>query len=117
MIYQKDWLMRQIESIIAAILNFLSHTAQGKEDTSEVTQIGNQEIDRFVSSGDICAAEDCLFENMDVTDPSWLLIAAHFYSEINKLSDTYLKEHNFSREEISSGLLYVCEQYGFQDII
>lgn len=116
MIYQKDWLMRQIESIISAIMNFLSRTDQGKENTSEVMQIGNQEIDRFLSKGDICAAEDWLYENMDVSDLSWLPIAAHFYSEINTLSDTYLIEHNFPREEISSGLMYVCEQYGFRDI-
>lgn len=117
MIYQKDWLMRQIESMIAAIMHFLFHVGENTEDTSEMLQNRNEQIDDYLINGDICGAEDWLFENLDTSDTKWLNLAIHFYSEVNKFSDTYLEEHNFSREEISSGLTYVCQQYGYQDIL
>lgn len=117
MIYQKDWLMLQIERMIAAIMHFLLHTGGNTDGVSEVDQDLNEQIDCFLENGDICGAEDWLFENLDTSDPQWLRHAIHFYSKINKFSDTYLSERNFSREEISSGLKYVCQQYGYQDIL
>lgn len=117
MIYQKDWLMRQIESMITAIMHFLFHAGENTEATSELLQNLNEQIDDYLITGDICGAEDWLFENLDTSDTKWLNLAIHFYSAVNKFSDTYLEEHNFSREEISSGLTYVCQQYGYQDVL
>lgn len=117
MIYQKDWLMRQIESMIAAIMHFLFHAGENSEGTSEIEQYLNEQMDEYLIDGNICEAEDWLFENLDKSDTKWLSIAIHFYSEVNKFSDSYLNKHNFSREEISSGLTYVCQQYGYQDIL
>ena len=117
MLYQKDWLMRQIESMIAAFMHFLVHTEEPHDKTCEVYQTLNEQIDDFLRNGDICEAEDWLFENLNPSDPRWLKLAIYFYYEINKFSDTYLNEHSFSREEISSGLQYVSQQYGYQDIL
>ena len=68
----------------------------------------------FLQKGEICEAENWLYENMNEDDSSWLNTAVYFYSEINKLSDEYLTAHDFSREEIGSGLSEVCGLYGLE---
>lgn len=73
MIYQKDWLMRQIESMIAAIMHFLFHAGENTEATSEMQQNLNEQIDDYLINGDICGAEDWLFENLNTSDTKWLM--------------------------------------------
>ena len=70
----------------------------------------------FLENGKICEAENWLYENMNEDDISWLNTAVYFYSEINKLSDEYLAAHNFSREEIGSGLSEVCGLYALEGL-
>ena len=116
MIYQKDWLMRQIESMIAAILHFLSHSSKQDHDV-QISQSLSDEIDYFLERGDICGAENWIYENLDDQDIQWLRISVCFYGKLNSYSDEYLEEHNFSREEIISGLTDVSERFGFGHIL
>ena len=115
MIHQKDWLMRQIESMIAAVLYFLTHISTGERTRSD--QKYEDLIDSFLDNGDICGAEDWLYEKMDSADIQWLFLSVGFYKKLNMYSDEYLEAHNFSRDEISSGLKYVTDQYGYGHIL
>lgn len=116
MIYQKDWLMRQIESMIAAITQFLAHTPK-QEDEVMISQSLSDEIDHFLERGDICGAENWIYENVDEQDVRWLHVSVHFYKKINTYSDQYLTDHDFSRDEILSGLTDISERFGFGHII
>lgn len=49
----------------------------------------------MIDDGDICAAEDLLFNDLDQSDSSWLQIALDFYSKLNNCSDDYLAIHDF----------------------
>ena len=121
MIYQQDWFMRQIEAMVSAIISVIFHTTPKSENIVTETAISDtvdsdkrDTIIAFLQEGKICEAEDWLYDNMNEDDISWLNAAVYFYSEINKLSDEYLAAHNFSREEIESGLSEVCGLYGFE---
>lgn len=114
MIYQKDWLMRQIESIIAAIVHFLSSSS--KEEVQPASLL-NAEIDSFLEQGDICGAENWIYENVDDQDIRWLHASVYFYKNLNTYSDQYLTDHDFSREEIISGLTDMSERFGFGHIL
>lgn len=50
---------------------------------------------KMIDDGDICAAEDLLFNDLDQSDLSWLQIALDFYSKLNNCSDDYLAMHDF----------------------
>ena len=122
--YHEDWLMRQIETMVSAVINLLFHTNPKSENIeaemriSDAVDSGKREtVIAFLQEVKICEAENWLYENMDEDDMSWLDIALYFYSEINKLSDEYLAAHNFSREEIKSGLSEVCGLYGFEWLV
>ena len=121
MYYHEDWLMRQIETMVSAVISVLFHKNQKTESIetetidSDAVDSGRQEaIIAFLQEGKICEAEDWLYENMNEDDMSWLHTAVYFYSRINTLSDEYLAAHNFSREEIEAGLSEVCGLYGFE---
>ena len=120
MYYHEDWLMRQIETMVSAIISVILHTSPKSEDIGMEIRISNTvDSDRrdailtFLQKGEICEAENWLYENMNEDDILWLNTAVYFYSEINKLSDEYLAAHDFSREEIESGLSEACGLYGF----
>ena len=120
MYYHEDWLMRQIEAMVSAIISVIFHTSPKSEDIgteiniSDTVDPGQRDtITAFLQKGEICEAENWLYENMNEDDISWLNTAVYFYSEINKLSDEYLAAHDFTREEIESGLSEVCGLYGF----
>ena len=121
MYYHEDWLMRQIETMVSAIISVIFQTSPKSEDIgteikiSDTVDSGRRDmIIAFLQAGKICEAENWLYENMNENDISWLYTAVYFYSEINKLSDEYLAAHDFSREEIESGLSEVCVLYGFE---
>ena len=117
----EDWLMRQIETMVTAVIHILFHTDQKSESIEAETSLsdaadsGQREmILAFLQEGKICEAENWLYENMNEDDISWLYTAVYFYSKINKLSDEYLAAHNFSREEIEAGLSEVYGRYGLE---
>ena len=119
--YHEDWLMRQIETMVSAIISFIFQTSPKSEQIEAGTEISDtvdpgrrDTIMNFLREGKLCEAENWLYENMDEDDISWLSTAAYLYSELNKLSDEYLVAHNFSREEVESGLSEVCGLYGFE---
>lgn len=122
MIFQKDWLMRQIEAMIAAIIEFLFHT-EGETEVVPMEAATNKEkelktkLDELLSAGSLCEAEDWLYENMDESDEMWLRLAVYFYSETNKMTDAFLEKHNFSREEVLSGLTDVCRRFGYGPLL
>ena len=117
----EDWLMRQIETMVTAVLHVLFHADRKSENIemetslSDAVDSGQREtILAFLQEGKICEAENWLFENLNEDDISWLNTAVYFYFKLNKLSDEYLTAHNFSREEIEAGLSEVCGRYGFE---
>ena len=120
MYYHEDWLMRQIETMVSAIISVIFQTSPKSEDIgteikiSDAVDSGRRDmVIAFLQEGKICEAENWLYENMNENDISWLYTAVYFYSEINRLSDEYLAAHDFSRKEIESGLSEVCGLYGF----
>lgn len=113
MIYQKDWLMRQIEQMVDAVTHLLLQTATTATITQTTVLQQREEIEKLLRAGEICKAEDWLYESRNADDPRWLQLAVSFYSELNHCSDAYLTEHNFSREEVLDGLREVCGAYGW----
>lgn len=113
MIYHQDWLIRQIEQMVDTVTHLLMNTATTATIT-ETTELESREyIDKMLQAGEICAAEDWLYERLDSSDDGIFSLAVYFYSCLNQYSDAYLQEHRFSREEIASGLKYFCDRYGY----
>lgn len=112
MIYHKDWLIRQIEQMVDAVTHLLAGVQSTATWTETVALEQQEEIEKYLRAGEICEAENWLYEQLDPQDNRWLVVAAEFYRTLNNMTDACLQEHNFSREEIADGIKYVCHQYG-----
>lgn len=118
MIYQQDWLMRQIEAMIQAILAVALGISANEQTATQIEDSSyGKMLEKMIDDGDICAAEDLLFNDLDQSDLSWLQIALDFYSKLNNCSDDYLAMHDFSREEIDQGLRYICTLFGYDFLV
>ena len=119
MLYQEDWFMRQIEAMTRAIAQLVLHRELGSE-TSETfrTDLNARSgpLDKLLSGGEIGAAEDWLFENMDTSDPEWLEIALHFYLHLSKIPESDLRAKDLSQEEVLRGLQDVCRAFGYEEL-
>lgn len=117
MIYQKDYILREIESLIHVITDvFLEEkTTQyqptGKQEDREVDKL-YQQIQVLLKEEKINEAENLLFDKITVSHRGYLKIAVNFYSSINQLSEEELANQNFSREEIQQGLKEILELFG-----
>ena len=118
MSYHYDWLMRQIEIIAATLAYILSKKKTHITAAYEASALPTGENELYlqlaalVRQGNICQAEDLLFEALEEPGQMALDAALRFYSDLNALSDEDLKAANFSREEILEGLQYVCQVFG-----
>lgn len=118
MIYQQDWLMRQIEAMIPSNFGCCTWDISQRQTATQIEDSSyGKMLEKMIDDGDICAAEDLLFNDLDQSDLSWLQIALDFYSKLNNCSDDYLAMHDFSREEIDQGLRYICTLFGYDFLV
>lgn len=115
--YHQDWIMRQIQMIIQFIVKLIWN--------KDVIEYEILDYDRLLAAdvlykdllalsdrGEICKAEDLLFERLDAGNREYLKIAVVFYQKISLLSDGELEAANFSREEIADGLGEIMKRFG-----
>lgn len=118
---KEDWLMRQIE----ATANFGAKVIFNKvRPTYEITDTYlhadadhlHKLLMNLIADSKINEAEDLLFDSIDNFDSNYLLLALDFYARLNEYDDDYLKQCNFSRDEINDGLMEVKKLFGFSII-
>ena len=117
MFYEQDWLGKQIQILV----RFIAKAVFGK-DTDEFTELIEKsasgadilykELQIFLREGEICKAENHLYDSIDASDRHHLAVAVEFYSLLNRMSDEELEKGNFSREEIKDGLKNISSIFG-----
>ena len=75
------------------------------------TDLLHRAILELLSKGEICKAEDLLFENAVEENVDYLAVAVDFYNRLNHFSDKELEDSGFSREEIKEGLESFMKKY------
>ena len=109
MIYEEDWLIRQIKALVRSIAQYLFHRDNVDyevEDEAHLTLTDSihRDLIALLAKGKICEAEDSLFDQFQPGNMDHLRLALDFYERVNLLTDDELEARNFSRDEILSGL-------------
>ena len=119
--FEQDYVMRMIKEIarVLAKIIFNADSETIEEDLKEdkETQQKLTKVFDMIDEGLINEAENIIFEILEKGNKTDLQIALQFYSYLNDKSDLFLEKHNFSREEILSGLRDVMAQYGVTGIV
>lgn len=114
---KQDYLLRQIESLAMSLSKLFFNTEMVNYDLEErdsysETDILYNELNKLVLEGKINEAENLLFDKIDKSNIEYLKVGIDFYTNLNKLEDRFLEEHNYSREEIEQGLQDLSSEYG-----
>lgn len=118
--FEQDYIMRIIKEMVRAILKLLfnidteSPSAELLKD-QQCRETLNCLLD-MVDKGKINEAENMLYDLTSTGDMQNLQIALLFYSYLNDKEEAYLSEHNFSHEEVKSGLTDLAARYGLNNI-
>ena len=118
--FEQDYIMRLIKEMVRALLKLLfnidteSPTSELLEE-KEAKETLDQLLD-MVDDGKINQAENELYELLSQESMTNLEIALLFYSYLNDKEDGFLKEHDYSREEIKMGVKMLASRYGLNNI-
>ncbi len=115
--FEQDYIMRQIKEMVRAILKLLFNIDTRSDSALEVSTQDWEVLDRLrelADRGCIDEAEDALFELPE--DRENLKTALIFYSYLNDKPDDFLKEHDFSRDEIISGIKDILAKYSLEGL-
>jgi len=122
-IHQKDWMMRQIEELVEFSSRifwrrgFLEYTVS--EDNQTANDLLYIKINKLIDDNNICEAEDVLFSAYgggDNLDFDYLSVVLSFYNRLNGMTDKFLEENDFSREEVYDGLNDMLKNFGLPDM-
>lgn len=117
---QDDYILRQIREMVHAVMKMLFQvnaselTPEVLEDTSAREAL--KKLNALTDAGNIDEAENQLYEMTCDGDRQNLEIGLLFYYHLNGKEDEFLEEHNFSREEIMTGIQDLAERYNLSGI-
>ena len=118
--FEQDYIMRLIHEMVRFALKLIFNI-DAKAPTMELladteVQTTLETLYDAIDAGDICAAENQLYKMTSIGEMHNLEIGLLFYSYLNEKSDDFLKEHNFSREEVKLGLEDLLARYGLRNL-
>ncbi len=116
---EKDYMMRMIKEMIRALLGVFTGTHfQNVElpPENKCTVAGNNihDFTDMIDQGKINEAENLLLEGIDYNDRQQVEEAVYFYKYLSEKEERFLKENDYSMEEVVDGLrtLIKCSGYG-----
>lgn len=117
---QDDFILRQIREMVHAVMKMLFQVSASEltpeviEDSTARTTLEN--LIALTDEGKIDEAENQLYEMTCDGDRQNLEIGLLFYYNLNGKDDDFLKVHNFSREEIMTGIQDLADRYQLSGI-
>ena len=119
--FEQDYIMRVIRQVIRMIIMLLFHFDIDQDDEKLQKEMEQQEtlepLLNLVDRGEIDEAENRLYELVDGEDKQKLKTALLFYNYLNDKEDSFLEEHDFSRDEIRDGVKRVATLYGVAGMV
>lgn len=119
-----DYIMRQIEQMATFLGSVIfARRPAGLEIVQEDGTVSSGslvrlQVFRLLADGQVCQAEDVLFDAMRATpnDPTLAPLALDFYTALNQKSDAQLAAANFSRAEIAEGMAEAARLLGAEQL-
>lgn len=113
---EQDYLMRLIKDITKLLTKLMLHR---ETESIDISQDDEQTENHFLykklihlaDNGKINEAENLLYD-IDTTNLQNYEVVLAFYTYLNDYPDDYLKECNFTRQEIESGLHDLSKKFG-----
>ena len=117
MVYEQDYILRQIEILMQGIRRvFFGKREKGAAAFAVSGALPGAlwytRVLERLEAGDVNGAESLLFALMDPAEPQGLLAALDFYNRLRRIPEERLLEIGFSLAEVEQGLLDAAALYG-----
>lgn len=71
----------------------------------------------MIDSGEINEAENILLDSIDYTNRNEVMAAAFFYQYLSEKDSEFLKNNNYTKEEVLSGFKQLLMQSGYDELL
>lgn len=118
---EKDYIMRMIKEMVRVLFSLML----GKQCTQIELQDENKyevsgkklgEFKDMIDQGKINEAENLLLESIDYQNKDEVTAAVLFYQYLDQKEDGFLRENDYSREEILEGLKQLAVRAGYREM-
>lgn len=113
--FEQDYIIRLIKEMIRAILKLFFHidTDNPIKDLLEEKESRDtlEKLLDMVDNGKINEAENQIYDMTSDNNMVNLKVALLFYSYLNEKDDDFLQQHDFCRDEITSGIKELVSRY------
>ena len=87
-------------------------------ETARGIECGSVAIpNRLIDDGQINEAENLLLDGLEADSRAYFELTLMFYEKLNGKTDEFLEEHDYSREEVTDGIKYVVDFYGYGSLM
>ena len=119
---RKDYIMRMIKEMVRVLFSLMFgkkyvSVELEKENKYEVSGKNLKDFLHMIDSGKINEAENILLDSIDYTDRNEVMAAALFYQYLSEKDSEFLKNNNYTKEEVMSGFKQLLMQSGYTDLL
>ncbi len=116
---EKDYIMRMIKEATRVLFTLLSgkkytHIELPQENKYEVSGNKLDVYKEMADQGNINEAKN-LLENIDYNNKDEVIAAVFFYQYISNKGDSFLRQNNYSEEEVYEGLKELARKAGYEN--
>ena len=121
-IRDRDYIMRMIKEMVRVLFSLMFgkkyvSVELEKENKYEVSGKNLKDFLDMIDSGEINEAENILLDSIDYTDRNEVMAAALFYQYLSEKDSEFLKNNNYTKEEVMSGFKQLLMQSGYTDLL
>ena len=119
---EKDYIMRMIKEMVRVLFSLMFgkkyvSVELEKENKYEVSGKKLKSFLDMIDLGQINEAENILLDNIDYTNKEEVMAAALFYQYLSEKDSEFLKNNNYTKEEVMSGFKQLLMQSGYTDLL
>ena len=119
---EKDYIMRMIKEMVRVLFSLMFgkkyvSVELEKENKYEVSGKKLKSFLDMIDLGQINEAENILLDNIDYTNKEEVMAAALFYQYLSEKDSEFLKNNNYTKEEVRSGFKQLLMQSGYTDLL
>lgn len=120
MFEEKDYYMRIVHELVRMLIRLVFNKDIDRDGEEAVPLEVLEKYKKLISmidDGQINEAENLLLDGLEPDSRAYFELALMFYEKLNGKTDEFLEEHDYSREEVTDGIKYVVDFYGYGSLM
>lgn len=120
MFEEKDYYMRIVHELVRMLIRLVFSKDIDRDGEEAVPLEVTEKYKKLISmidGGQINEAENLLLDGLEPDSRAYFELALMFYEKLNGKTDEFLEEHDYSREEVTDGIKYVVDFYGYGSLM